>query len=67
VGKMDEKLLKKMIRNCFSHYCHDMDIFPLANDDYEQLYRKIILEKEKQPDIELYELINDLVYEYLTK
>jgi YqzH-like protein len=64
---MDEKLLNKMIRNCFSHYCHDIDIFPLANADYEQLYQKIILEKEKHPDIDLYELINDLVYEYLTK
>jgi hypothetical protein len=64
---MDTKLLKKMIRNCFSSYNHDINTFPLTNEDYEELCKKIISEKEKQPDIELYELVNDLVYDYLTK
>jgi hypothetical protein len=41
-------------------------MFPLAAEDYKELCNKIILEKEKHTDIELYELINDIVYDYLT-
>ena len=64
---MNEKLLAKMIRNCFFHYHHDIDSFPLSEADFQELCHKIITEKENNSETELYEIVNDIVYEYLTK
>lgn len=64
---MDEKLLQKMIRNCFLQYHHDLDSVPLTAKEYTELINLIKKEKESNPDQDIYDLINDLVYEYLTK
>jgi len=64
---MEHKLLIKMINNCFLQYSHDIDSLGLSPTELLELCKKIINEKENNPDIEIYELVNDIVYEYLTK
>ncbi|WP_078545906.1 YqzH family protein [Litchfieldia alkalitelluris] len=64
---MDEKLLQKMIRNCFLQYHHNLDSVPLTAEEYTELMILIKKEKELNPDQDIYDVINDFVYEYLTK
>ncbi|MBA2873345.1 hypothetical protein HNR31_000097 [Anoxybacillus caldiproteolyticus] len=64
---MDEKWLKKLIRNCFLHYGHDIETFPLTNSEWYEFCQTIMLEKQKQPNLDLYEIVHDVVYDYLTK
>ncbi len=49
-----------MIRQCFQQYEHEA-----SEEDYEKLYERVVEEIE-EAQIALYELINDVVYEYLT-
>ncbi|MEH7178637.1 YqzH family protein [Neobacillus vireti] len=63
---MEKKLIIKMIKNCFKQYYAEVDSLPLSSGDLEELAVKIIKIKEEQPAIELYEAINDTVYEFLT-
>ncbi len=59
--RMEKKLIYKMIRQCFQQYEHEA-----SAEDYEKLYERIIEEQIKEEHIPLYELINDVIYEYLT-
>jgi YqzH-like protein len=61
------ELLKKMIRNCFLQYQHDAESIPLTEEEYKHLCQKIIKAKEQVRDSDIYELVQDVVYEYLTK
>lgn len=67
MNRLNEKWLKKLIRNCFLHYKHDVELFPLTDSEWHELCTKIILEKQKHPTIDLYEIVHDVVYDYLTK
>jgi ATP-dependent RNA circularization protein (DNA/RNA ligase family) len=58
---MEKKLIYKMIRQCFQQYEHEA-----SEADYEKLYERILEELGEEEQIPLYELINDVVYEYLT-
>lgn len=58
---MEKKLIYKMLRQCFQQYEHEA-----SEEDYEKLYERIIEEQTQGEQIPLYELINDVVYEYLT-
>jgi len=58
---MEKKLVYKMLRQCFQQYEHEA-----SEEDYEKLYERIIEEQAKEEQIPLYELINDVIYEYLT-
>jgi hypothetical protein len=58
---MEKKLIYKMIRQCFQQYEHEA-----SEEDYQKLYDRIIEKKTQEEPITLYELINDVVYEYLT-
>lgn len=58
---MEKKLIYKMIRQCFQQYEH-----VASDEDYEELYEQIIEKQTQEEPIALYELINDVVYEYLT-
>jgi urate oxidase len=62
---MEKPLIEKMIRNCLYQYRHTEDSIPLTKGDYEQLYERI-LDTYKTGDVDLYEIVEDVVYEYLT-
>ncbi|MEH7308265.1 YqzH family protein [Neobacillus drentensis] len=62
---MDKKLVVKMIKNCFKQY-YEADSMPIGEKDLEELTKRIFQLKEEEPTADLYEVINDTVYEYLT-
>ncbi len=64
---MDKKLIHKMIRNCFYQYNHDLESVPLSLGEYDELYDKILKAIEEDKTADLHDLINDVVYEYLSK
>lgn len=55
-----------MVRNCFKQYHDEHEEFPLKEGDYERLYKKIITAKEKDHESTLHDIINDVVYEFMT-
>lgn len=61
---MEEKFLLKMLKNSFLQYGQNLNESPLPKDDYIHLLRKIIADKDD--DTEWYEVIEDVVYAYLT-
>ena len=64
---MEEKLIKKMIRNYFFQYNHDSDSIPLTEREYKELYEVIISRKELEEDNgEIHDIVNDVIYDYLT-
>lgn len=62
---MEKKLIVKMIKKCFKQYC-EADSLPISEEELEELTQRILLAKEKEQTADLYELINDAVYEFLT-
>lgn len=63
---VDKSLVEKMIRNCLYQYQHTVDSVPLSKKDYEEMYEQIMeIYGREQTDIN--EIIQDVVYEYLTK
>ncbi|MFP3124428.1 YqzH family protein [Ectobacillus funiculus] len=63
---MNEALIKNMIRNCFYQYHYTKETLPLSESDYRRLLEEIWKMQRDQPDAELYELIEDVVYEFIT-
>jgi hypothetical protein len=63
---MEKKLIIKMIKNCFRQYYSEVDTLPMNNEDLEELANRIIEIKTEQPAIDLFEVVNDTVYEFLT-
>ncbi|MFE7060841.1 YqzH family protein [Sutcliffiella sp. NPDC057660] len=63
---MENKLLRKMIRNCFIQYQHDLESVPLSEEDYIRMTAEIteILQTE---ETDVFEVVNDVVYEYLSQ
>jgi len=62
---MEKKLIVKMIKNCFKQY-YEPDSMPISERDLEELTKRILEMKEEEPTADLYEVVNDLVYEFLT-
>lgn len=63
---MEKKLILKMIKNCFKQYYSEVDSLPMSSNDLEALAERIIQIKVEQPTVDLYEAVNDTVYEFLT-
>ncbi|MDQ1001624.1 hypothetical protein QFZ28_002024 [Neobacillus niacini] len=63
---MEKKLVIKMVKNCFKQYYSEVDSLPISSNDLEALAERIIQIKAEQPTVELYEAVNDTVYEFLT-
>ncbi|MFT4416962.1 YqzH family protein [Fredinandcohnia humi] len=63
---MDEKFIRKLIRNYFYQYQHDIDSVPLTEEEYTELLVKIKKLQQVEPEADLHDIINDIVYEYLT-
>ncbi|MCH6268403.1 YqzH family protein [Neobacillus citreus] len=62
---MDKKLIVKMIKNCFKQY-YEADSSPIGDKELEELVTRILQTKNEDPTADLYEVVNDIVYDYLT-
>lgn len=62
---MDKKLIRKMVQKCLLQYRHDDDALPFSEDDFKKLYGRISELKAREPEAELHEIIQDVVYEFL--
>ncbi|MBT2656486.1 hypothetical protein J7E81_14795 [Bacillus sp. ISL-18] len=62
---MDKKLVVKMIKNCFRQY-YETDSLPVSEQDLTKLTNRILEWKKGEPTVDLYEVVNDVVYEFLT-
>ncbi|AIM15527.1 MULTISPECIES: YqzH family protein [Neobacillus] len=62
---MEKKLVIKMIRHCFKQY-GEVDPLPVGEKEMEDLVHQILQIKNEDPAADLYEVVNDAVYEYLT-
>ncbi len=63
---MDKKLVVKMIRNCFKQYYSEAGSLPMDDKELEELADRILIAKKEDPSVDLYEVVNDMVYEFLT-
>ncbi|MFB6465910.1 YqzH family protein [Cytobacillus sp. Hz8] len=63
---MEKKLILKMIENSLKKYYRENEVFPLSAQDYEELYKKVLITRTAYAETELYEVIHDVVYEYIT-
>jgi hypothetical protein len=61
---VDKKLVVKMIKNCFKQY-YEEDATPIGDRALEDLVERIIQTKKEEPSADLYEVVNDMVYEFL--
>ncbi|RSK28983.1 hypothetical protein EJF36_20020 [Bacillus sp. HMF5848] len=64
---MDEKLLLKMVRNCFLQYEYLIESFPLHEEDIVHLCQEVQRIKENDKESSLHDIIQDVVYEYVTQ
>lgn len=62
---MEKKLIKKMILNCFKQY-YEAESMLISDKDLEELTIRIFQLKEEEPTANLFEVVNDAVYEFLT-
>ncbi|NLP49278.1 YqzH family protein [Bacillus sp. RO1] len=59
--------MKKMIRNCFVQYQHDFESVPLSEEEYEKMAEEVSSVVAQDPYLEVFDVVNDVVYEYLSK
>jgi predicted house-cleaning noncanonical NTP pyrophosphatase (MazG superfamily) len=62
---VEKKLISKMIRKCFKQY-YETDLMPINEKQLEELTNQILQTIEEEPVADLYEVVNDIVYEFLT-
>jgi hypothetical protein len=62
---VDKKLISKMIKNCFKQY-YEPDSMPIGEKELEELINRILQTNAEEPTADLYEVVNDTVYEFLT-
>jgi hypothetical protein len=63
---MEKKLIYKMIENVFKQYYQQGEALPLNEKDYNKLYEEILAVKTEEEQADLYDIINDVVYEFLS-
>lgn len=59
---MNEKLIEKMITKSFQQY----QCTPTSQEDYKSLIERIQNMVSNNAEIDLYEAVEDVVYEYIT-
>lgn len=64
---MERNLVKKMIRNCFIQYQHDFESVPLNEEEYEKMAGEVNRLTSEDPALDVFEVVQDVVYEYLSK
>ncbi|MEH7124408.1 YqzH family protein [Bacillus sp. JJ1532] len=60
---MDRKLIFKMIQTCLKQYHESISIDSV---EFEGMYEKINLLKHEEKESDLYDIVNDVVYGYIT-
>lgn len=63
---MDKKLIFKMVQNCLKQYNEDRDSISLESKEFEDIFNKIVSVKNKDRGSDLHEIVNDVVYGYIT-
>ena len=61
---MDKVLLNKMIQKALKQY--QAEVFILTADDFEHLYQHIIELKNANSSCDIYDLVQDEVYGFIT-
>lgn len=61
---MEDKFVVKMLKKSFLQYGRNIDENPLSEDELIQIMKKI--KEAKDQTAEWYEVIEDVVYSYLT-
>jgi hypothetical protein len=64
--RMEQKLIEKMIRNCFMQYEYGRGDVLLSDEDLIALCQRVIEEKQHCPEADVHEVVQDVVYEFLT-
>ncbi|WP_053367039.1 YqzH family protein [Bacillus sp. FJAT-27245] len=62
---MDEKLVKKMIKNCLKQY-YGSESQPLGERDVNDICERVYRLKEAEAEADMRDIVNDVVYEFLT-
>ncbi|MBX9972928.1 YqzH family protein [Cytobacillus firmus] len=63
---MNKKLIYKMVQNCLKQYNEDSHSISFESREFTEIFNKVIEEKNKETDSELHEIVNDVVYGYIT-
>lgn len=63
---MDKKLIFKMVQNCLKQYNEDDNSISFHSKEFEHIYHKIISIKNSEEENHLHDIINDVVYGYIT-
>ncbi|MGP7816159.1 YqzH family protein [Niallia sp. 01092] len=61
---MNKVFINKMIKNALKQYHTESTI--LNDHDFENMYKKIIYSKKESPEVDIYDLVQDVVYGYIT-
>ncbi|MBU8879241.1 hypothetical protein BGM26_09625 [Bacillus sp. FJAT-29790] len=62
---MDRKLIFKMVENCLKQY-NQNGLFSADSKEYDEIYHKILALKSKEKESTLHDIVNDVVYGFLT-
>ncbi|MGP4081023.1 YqzH family protein [Pseudalkalibacillus sp. R45] len=63
---MEKKLLRKMIDRCLVDYFGDLELSPLTEDEYDDLVEQVALDLHAQQEEEVFAIVHDKVYSYLS-
>jgi cytochrome b involved in lipid metabolism len=63
---INDKFLYQKIKQCFLDYNHDLDHMPLTDIDYKKIVQRIENLLNENNESDLYVVIHDVVYDYLT-
>ncbi|MGP3608333.1 YqzH family protein [Anoxybacillus sp. PDR2] len=63
---MNEQWLRKLIRNVLHQYGYHPETWNLDEDEWHRLCAYVTAEKEKNRNADIYELVHDAVYEFIT-
>ncbi|WP_141431815.1 YqzH family protein [Bacillus sp. 03113] len=61
---MDKKFIFKMMKSCLKQYLPE-DV-SLTDEDFESMYEKVVRGKKTDESAVLHDLVQDVVYEYIT-
>ncbi|MBY0122495.1 YqzH family protein [Bacillus sp. S/N-304-OC-R1] len=60
---MDRTFIYKMIQNCLKQY---NDTISIDSPEFEEMYNKINKMKYEEKETHLHDIVNDVVYGYIT-
>lgn len=63
---MEKKLIYKMIEDALKPYVTGVEEWEIEAEDFETMYGRVMERKNAVPEHEIYELVEDVVYEYIT-